>query len=147
MIAKNRIEKAKLRAEPESRMLNAMKNGHTALPTYNDGDFWHFNVIEHFIAYDTRALKGVYELRYSDKGFQVFKGAERVTNNEGQISVLLAMVGQGRYMGGEYLKYPLNIGQKWSQQYASGVRGSRATNSWNSETTVKSVENVTNLAG
>lgn len=106
IIAKNKGEEDKRRAEAQPRMLDAVRNGHTAIPTYNDGDFWHFNVVENFRAYDSRALNGVYELRYSSGRFSVFRGKQRVTGSEGQIGVLLAMVGQGEYMGGQYLKFP-----------------------------------------
>jgi hypothetical protein len=147
LIAKNKIDEEKRRTAIRSWMLDQMKSGYTSAPTYSDGDFWSMNVIENFTVYDSRALKGVYELRYSDKRFQVVKEKQPVSANEAPIAVLFALVGRGRYMGGQYLKFPLNIGQKWSHKYESVARGSRAVLSWDAETAVKGAENITTLAG
>jgi hypothetical protein len=86
-------------------------------------------------------------LRYVDTRFQIFKDKQIVGINEAQIGILLAMVGRGSYMGGQYLKFPLSMGQKWSLDYQSAVRGSRTVTSWNAETTVKDVESITMPAG
>jgi chemotaxis protein histidine kinase CheA len=142
-----KIEEEQRRAKAQSEMLEIMKRGQTAAPAYKDGDFWHYNVIEDYFSYDSRALKGIYELRYSATGFQVFREKERVTREEGQVGVLLAMVGLGNYMGGQYLQFPLSIGQKWSHEYQSGVRASRTIHSWKAETSVKNVESITTPAG
>jgi hypothetical protein len=142
-----KIEEEQRRAKAQSWMLDVMRNGNTSEPTYRDGEFWVFNVIENFTVYDSRALKGLYQLRYVDTRFQIFKDKQIVGINEAQIGILLAMVGRGSYMGGQYLKFPLSMGQKWSLDYQSAVRGSRTVTSWNAETTVKDVESITMPAG
>jgi hypothetical protein len=124
-----------------------MKSGATSAPSYSDGDMWHFNVSEDFIAYNSRALKGLYEVRYSSKRFRVFKERQPVSTDDGQIAILFAMFRRGRYTGGQYLKFPLRIGQKWSHQYETRAMASRTVTSWTSETTVKSVENIMTPAG
>jgi hypothetical protein len=146
VIAKNKIEEEKRRADARW-LLNQMKSGYTAAPNYKDGDIWHFNVIENTDIYSSRALKGPYEIRYSGGRFLVFKEGQRVTPNDSQIGVLLAVVGRGLYMGGQYLNFPLSIGQKWSHQFESESRATRVILYWNSETTVKNVENITTPAG
>jgi hypothetical protein len=143
----NKIEEEKRRADARSWMLDQMKKDYIAAPSYKDGDMWHFNVIENTNIYSSRALKGLYEIRYFRKNFLVFKEGQHVTSNDSQIGVLLALVGRGRYMGGQYLKFPLSIGRKWNHQYESGVRASRVIASWNAETTVKNVENIATPAG
>jgi len=144
---KNRQEENP-RTESQARLLEMVKNGRAAEPSYNDGEFWYFNVVENFVASDSRALNGVYELRYSGKRFSVFSGNERITGTDVRVGVLLAMVGQGEYMGGRYLNFPISVGQKWAHQYESGARGGgRRKISWNSETAVKAIENVTTTAG
>ena len=148
LIAKNKIEEEKRRATMRSLMaLDQMKSGYTSAPTYSDGDFWYFNSIDDFSSYDGRRLQGVYELRYSGEQFQVRKDKQPINSQEANPGFLLAMVGRGRYQGGQYLKFPLNTGQKWSQQYESGARASRVILTWNSETAVKGVENITTQAG
>jgi chemotaxis protein histidine kinase CheA len=142
-----KVEEEQRRAKAQSSLLEIMKRGQTAAPAYKDGDFWHYNVIEDYVNYDSRALNGIYELRYSAARFQVFSGTQRVTKDEGQTGVLLVMVGQGQYMGGQYLNFPLSIGQKWSQEYQSGVRASPTVLSWTAETNVKDVESITTSAG
>lgn len=141
---KNRQEENP-RTESQARLLEMVKNGRAAEPSYSDGESWYFNVVEKFVTSQSRALSGVYELRYSSKRFSVFNGNERITSANAQIGVLLVMFGQGDYMGGRYLNFPLSVGQKWTHQFVSGVGSSLRNHmpmSWNSETEVKGIEKV-----
>jgi hypothetical protein len=144
-----RLEEVKLaeekrRIDRQALMLDALKNGHTSAPTYNNGDTWHFNVIESFPASTSRDLRGIYEVRYRGKRFYAFQEQQPITAYDGYIGILFAMFSR---TGGQYLNFPLSIGQKWNHQYKAEVRASRIVLSWNSEATVTGIENITTPAG
>ena len=139
--------------EERRRVQEALKTGRAETPKYKNGELWQFNVAEK--SNTGLALNGVYEVRYLEGGFEVFKvvGFDKspVDNSKGQVGVLYAMLGRGRYFGGQYLKFPLVIGGKWGFQHISGGGGGgtarRVNISWNAEVTVRSVETVATQAG
>ena len=120
-------------------------------PKFRTGDYWHFRVQEEGTSSSSRALRGIYELLYNGANFVVAHGsaAQRmvIEPNEGQLNVLHAMVNRGDLHGGQFLKFPLAVGQNWSFEYKYRPRGLPQPVNYIAHTEVVEMENIQTPAG
>jgi hypothetical protein len=120
-------------------------------PKYRSGDYWHFNVKEDSVPRSSRALSGVYEVMYDSERFVIFEGTganrKSLESHEAEIGLLTAMVGRGRYHGGNYLRFPLFVGKRWSFQYDTVLRGMAQKTAFSAEAEVVGMENLSTAAG
>lgn len=85
-------------------------------PTFNNGDFWQFRVVEQGEYMKTeRELNGVYEIVYTNGQFNAFKleSNKRIELNS-DAGVLLGLVGQTAL---QHIQFPLFEGKTWTTDY------------------------------
>jgi hypothetical protein len=118
-------------------------------PKFKNGDFWHFDVSDKLVTSSSQRLRGVYEVLFNDGKLQVFKVEqnEKSPVDSSRISLLQAMLGQGNYLGGKYLQFPLSVGKKWDVEYTVRPTGASKDVSYKGEVTVGGFENVSSPAG
>jgi hypothetical protein len=119
-------------------------------PVFKPDEFWHFDIKESRAASTSRALKGAYQVLFTDNTFRVSAvGDEKETldRTQAQRGRLLAMFGRGDYFGGQYLKFPLSVGQKWELTYRERPTGSRVEELWTAHVEVPGIEEVKTAAG
>lgn len=123
-------------------------------PTYKDGEFWQFRVAERdFIGQTSAALDGEYELAYVAGQLKIFKlGSDQKIDVDAagipqQTIILEWMFSRGSYQGGQSLKFPLSIGQKWSYDYMASARGGRKETLRSAEVRAVGIEDVSVPAG
>jgi hypothetical protein len=85
-------------------------------PTFVDGDFWQYRVLEHGEYIKTeRELNGIYEIAYSNGQFKAFK-PENSQKNElySGANVLIGLVDETAL---QYIQFPLYVGKSWTTDY------------------------------
>lgn len=121
-------------------------------PVYKNGDFWDYNVGGKMIVSTSSFLPGTYEVVFNDGKLQIFKlepsgkspvdGSSVIT-----MAMLQAMLGRGKYLGGEYLEFPLSAGKKWNIEYSIRPSGAKKDVSYKGETNVSGPQSVATPAG
>ena len=94
----------------------------------------------------------VSEAFYQGGKFRFSKlGAGEVEESEStegsSVSILRAMFGQGTYYGGQHLKFPLFVSQKWDFEYSITARGARNKSTQHAYVQIAGIEEVTTAAG
>jgi hypothetical protein len=115
-------------------------------PTFIDGDFWQYRVIEHDDYMKTeRELNGIYEIAYSNGQFKAFK-LERNQKNElrSGAGVLIGLVGQSSL---QHLLFPLFNGKIWTTDYTFRPRRREVDRNVSSVTEVTDFAEVTISTG
>ena len=118
-------------------------------PDYRIGEFWQFDIKESRASSTSRALKGIYQASFTGKTFKISEAdvKESFDRTHAQAGRLLAMFGQGNYYGGQYLKFPLAVGQKWELNYTDQPTGARRKELLHVYAEVPGIEEVTTPAG
>jgi hypothetical protein len=115
-------------------------------PTFIDGDFWQYRVVEHGEYMKTeRELNGIYEIAYSNGQFKAFK---LETNQKNELrsgeSVLTGLIGQTAL---QHLQFPLFKGKSWTTDYTFRPRRREVDRSVRVVTKVTDFAEVTISAG
>jgi hypothetical protein len=115
-------------------------------PTFIDGDFWQYRVVEHGEYMKTeRALNGIYEIAYSNRQFKVYK-LEMNQKNElhAEVGVLSGLVNQSAL---QHLQFPLFKDKSWTTDYTFRPRRREVDRSVRAVTKVTDFGEVTITAG
>jgi len=126
--------------------LDVIAQEHAEAPTFVDGDFWQYRVLEHGEYMKTeRELNGIYEIAYSSGQLKAFK---LETNQKNELragaGVLIGLVGQSAL---QYLQFPLFKGKSWTTDYTFRPRRREVDHSVRSVTKVTDFVEVTIGAG
>lgn len=120
-------------------------------PIFRQGDYWRFRIQEENLPYSTRSLSGDYELTYNGKNFVITQGGganlKFVEKGQSEVGILYAMVGRGMTHGGQFLKFPLSVGQRWKLEYSMTIRGDPQPIRFVAQNEVLNVETLTTPAG
>lgn len=121
-------------------------------PNYKDGDFWLFKATERdFVGSRSDPIVGDFSVEYLTGRVKVsfIDGGQKSDVSSYQSSVLQSMLGsyKGAYLGGEYLRFPLSVGTKWTVSYDAALRGSRKKQNRSVEVRVEGTDKVTTPAG
>jgi hypothetical protein len=132
--------------------LNVFAQEEAPAPSYNNGDFWQFSVKEKLVASSSRSLDGgIYEVRHVNGKFPVFEiqgdKREQLDAAGGEINALRWMLGQGQTLGGQSLKFPLKVGEKWNFDYRLTARAITEQPPRSAEVKVVGMETVSTPAG
>ena len=90
-------------------------------PTFIDGDFWQYRVVEHGEYMKTeRELNGIYEIAYANGQFKAFKlETNQKTELRSGAGILIGLVGQSAL---QHLLFPLFKDKSWTTDYMFGPR-------------------------
>jgi hypothetical protein len=120
-----------------------------AIPSYVDGECWTYRVVsKNYLGYTSNSLlDGDYEICFSaGKFLQVGdsgrSGASDDSKSRDGTWQYLVYMGANRH-----LKFPLSVGQKWTEEFSTIVRGTSKHVKRTSETQVRGIERVTTAAG
>lgn len=120
-------------------------------PIFRKGDYWRFRVQEENMTYSTRSLGGEYELTYNGKTFVITQGdganLRFVAKEQSEVGILFAMVGRGMFHGGQFLKFPLFVGQRWDLEYSMVIRGDSRPLRFSARNEVLNIETLSTPAG
>jgi hypothetical protein len=122
---------------------------HTPLLSYADRDCWTFRVVsKNYLGYTSNAVvDGDYEVCVFEGKFYLISGSAKSEilkdspENDGIWCCLLYMEDN------RHLKFPLFVGQKWTETFQTRTRGTNRTVTRTSETQVLGVKPVTTSAG
>jgi hypothetical protein len=124
---------------------NLFAQNEVPVPTFNNGDFWLFNVTEKdFQVQSTRALDGEFEVFYSGGKFLVRRpGGEDVSGLD--IGEIRRMVNPNSEQ--QYTQFPLAVSKKWATNYNVQLRGNKMPVGRHADTNVTGLEEVATPAG
>ncbi|MDZ4342622.1 MAG: hypothetical protein U1E51_09345 [Candidatus Binatia bacterium] len=121
-----------------------------ATPVWKDGEFWRFRVTERdFIGSASVSPSGIYEISHSGGKLEVFhiEGDQKRSVSGTERGYLTTMLGEGNYVGGQHLKFPMSVGEKWAFSYRVQPRGGGKAQSRSAEVRVTGTEEITAQAG
>jgi hypothetical protein len=119
------------------------------VPSYADGECWTYRMIsKNYLGSTSNSLlDGDYEVCFSEGKFVQGSGSDSSDASDASKS----RDGTWQYFlymkDNRHLKFPLSVGQKWTETFSTEVRGTNRRVKRTSETKVVGVERVTTAAG
>lgn len=127
-------------------LASAFGQERASLPTYTQGDFWQYRVVEHGEYMKTeQELNGIYEIAFVNGAFKAFKvQAQQKTEIRAGAGVLIGLFSANAF---QYIQFPLFAGKSWTTDYTFRPRRRDVKRSITALTKVTDFADVTTGAG